>query len=161
MALTEAGLHQIANAFLAAFNNLSVEDHLALRAPNCLHHFAPASLGITKPKTNQDFADHINNNIRPVLDQFPVSSKEVYVNLAGRQITIWANSRPGFKREALQNSAEADWEYTGEYIFILDMSEEGKIVKILEFLDSLGTERLRILFKRARENIGQDVRKAW
>lgn len=53
-----------------------------------------------------------------------------------------------------------EWEYTGEYIFILDVDARGKIVGILEFLDSLATERLRGLMVRMRENVGR-VGDAW
>jgi ketosteroid isomerase-like protein len=52
------------------------------------------------------------------------------------------------------DSAEK-WEYVGEYIFILDFNEDRKIVRILEFLDSLATERLRGMMNRAKENVGQ------
>jgi ketosteroid isomerase-like protein len=47
------------------------------------------------------------------------------------------------------------WEYVGEYIFILDVDEEGKIIRILEFLDSLATERLRGMMDKAKENVRQ------
>ena len=47
-----------------------------------------------------------------------------------------------------------DWRYEGEYVFILDFVEdergEQKARRILEFLDSKGTERVRGLMKRAR-----------
>jgi ketosteroid isomerase-like protein len=52
------------------------------------------------------------------------------------------------------------WEYVGEYIFILDVDEEGKIVRILEFLDSLATERLRGMMDKMKENVGQ-TGKVW
>jgi ketosteroid isomerase-like protein len=48
---------------------------------------------------------------------------------------------------------EKDWDFTGEYIFILDVNEDGKIVRILEFLDSLVTERFMGLMVRAKENL--------
>jgi hypothetical protein len=38
---------------------------------------------------------------------------------------------------------EKEWEYTGEYVFILDINQEGRIDRVLEFLDSLETGRLR------------------
>jgi len=93
------------------------------------------------------------------MDSFAVSPKEIHVNEAGRQITIWATGTPVFKAEAIGTGGE-DWNYTGEYVFILDVNEGGKITRVLEFLDSLGTQRLRGLMERARENVGR-AGKAW
>lgn len=155
MSPTEADLRQIAKSFLAAFKDLTASDHLVLRAPTCLHIFAPSSLNINNPKTNDVFAEHVEKNLRPVLDHFPVTAKEIHINEAGRQITIWATAVPEFKAEAMGSSTKEDWDYTGEYIFLLDVDEAGKIIRILEFLDSLKTEKLRGMMVKARENIGQ------
>ena len=160
MSPTEAQLRQIANSFLAAFKDLSASDHVALRAPDCIQIFAPASLNPPAPKTNDVFAEHINQRLRLVLDHFPVIAKEIYINEAGRQATIWATATPEFKKEAMGSESKEAWDYTGEYIFILDVNEDGKIVRILEFLDSLGTEKLRGMVVKARENVGK-AGKAW
>jgi len=148
-------LHKTAEAFLAGFATLSADQHLALRAENCSHIFAPSSLGISQPKSNSDFAAHITN-LKLVLDGFPVTVKETHVNEAGRQIIIWATAVPKFRQEAKgkpEEVNEADWEYVGEYIFILDLDEEGKITRIVEFLDSKNTVRLFALAEKARENL--------
>jgi hypothetical protein len=42
----------------------------------------------------------------------------------------------------------------------LDVDEEGRIERILEFLDSLATERLGGLIGRAMKNLGKEG-KAW
>lgn len=47
-----------------------------------------------------------------------------------------------------------EWEYVGEYMFLLDVDEQGKICRIVEFLDSLGTERARVLIAKAWKNAG-------
>ena len=63
---------------------------------------------------------------------------------------------PKFRQEAKgkpEEVNEADWEYVGEYIFILDLDEEGKITRIVEFLDSKNTVRLFALAEKARENL--------
>jgi ketosteroid isomerase-like protein len=89
------------------------------------------------------------------LDHFPVTARETNVNEAGRQVTIWATGKPQFKKGAMGGASEEEWDYTNEYIFILDVDEEGKIIRIVEFLDSLKTERLRGAMVKARENIGK------
>ena len=48
-----------------------------------------------------------------------------------------------------------DWIFKGEYIFILELSDDGsQVSRVVEFLDSKKTEELRVLFKRARKNLG-------
>jgi ketosteroid isomerase-like protein len=90
-----------------------------------------------------------------VLDHFPITEKEIHVNEVGKQIILWATGKPEFKKEAMGNDPAEKWDYTGEYIFIV-MNEDGKIVRILEFLDSLAIERLRGMMDRAKENVGQN-----
>jgi hypothetical protein len=160
MSPTSSDLHHLAQAFCLAFATPSSHAHTALRAPTCTQIFAPSSINPPPPKSNAEFAAHIDHNIAPLMDSFAVTPREIHINEAGRQITIWANGTPVFKKEAMGNSREEEWEYTGEYIFILDVDEEGRIVRVLEFLDSLGTERLRGLMVRARENVGRDG-EAW
>jgi hypothetical protein len=160
MPITHQSLHTLATSFLSGFDSLSAPTLIADRAPTCTHIFAPSSLNPPAPKTNADFAAHVTNNMVPLLNHFPVTVKEIHINEAGRQITIWATGKPEFKKEAMGDSSAEEWDYTGEYIFILDVNEDGKIVRILEFLDSLATERLRGLFVRAKENLGK-AGEAW
>jgi hypothetical protein len=148
-----SSLHKTAEAFLTAFNNLSASEHIALRAETCTHIFAPASLNPPPPKTNADFAAHVTN-LGSILVHFPVTAKEINVNEAGKQITIWATGVPEFRSEAKGKKVnEADWKYMGEYIFILDIDEHGKIKRIVEFLDSKNTMILLEMVRRARENL--------
>lgn len=63
---------------------------------------------------------------------------------------------PEFRSEVKGKKVnEADWKYMGEYIFILDMDEDGKIKRIVEFLDSKNTMILLEMMKRARENLAE------
>ncbi|KAH7061922.1 hypothetical protein BKA63DRAFT_191743 [Paraphoma chrysanthemicola] len=158
MAPTASTLHSLAASFLAAFTNLSTTDHISLRSSTCTHIFAPSSLRIP-PKSNTQFAAHLTNNLIPILSHFPVTAKETHVNEVGRQVTIWATGVPEFRSEVMDGEKK-EWEYVGEYIFLLDVGEHGKIERIVEFLDSLSTERLRGLVERARRNAGVDER-AW
>jgi hypothetical protein len=147
-----SALQRTAEAFLAAFNNLSASEHVALRAENCTHMFAPASLNPPAPKSNSDFAAHITN-LRSILAHFPVTAKEINLNEAGKQITIWATGVPEFKSEVKGSSEDGDWEYMGEYIFILDLDEKGKIKRIVEFLDSKNTMVLLEMVEKAKANL--------
>lgn len=50
--------------------------------------------------------------------------------------------------------SDEEWGYRGEYIFIFTMDEsQEKIIRVLEFVDSKGTDRLRVLMARARANM--------
>lgn len=153
MAVSPAHLRQTATSFLSAFDTLSAQDHLALRAATCTHIFAPASL-LIPPKSNHDFENHING-LLPLLSAFRVEAKETHVHAtsAGGQVTIWVNGSPVFRPEAMDGDDGNEWAYTGEYIFVLDVNEKGEITRVLEFLDSLATERLRGLMERARKNL--------
>jgi ketosteroid isomerase-like protein len=148
---TTTSLHDLATSFLSAFTHLDTAAHTSLRAPSCTHIFAPSSLGMPT-KSNAEFAHHLDANIRPIISGFPCVAKEIHVNEAGRQVTIWATGTPEIRAEAKDDGA--DWEYVGEYIFLLDVDEQGRIVRVLEFLDSKGTERVKELMGRGRKNLG-------
>ncbi|KAF1831072.1 hypothetical protein BDW02DRAFT_572362 [Decorospora gaudefroyi] len=79
----------------------------------------------------------------------------MHINERGRQITIWGTGKPEFKEEAMGGEPAENWDFVGEYLFVLDVDGEGKIVRILEFLDSLATARLQGLVARAMENLGK------
>jgi hypothetical protein len=158
MPVTKSSLETLASTFLSTF--LSPSTHIALRTPNCTHLFAPSSLNIGPPKSNDAFAAHITNNILPLVNDFHITPKETNINESGRQITIWATAKPVFKVEAMGGQDQSEWDYTGEYLFILDVDEEGKITRVVEFVDSLATTRLRGLMVKAKENIGMGG-KAW
>jgi hypothetical protein len=154
MSSPKSSLKDLATSFISGFTTLNTPAMLAIRAESCIQMFAPASRNPPAPKTNADFAKHINNSLRPVIQRFPLTAKEIHINEAGRQITIWTSGKPEFRKEAMGDAPEEEWDYTGEYVFIMDVHEEGKIVRILEFLDSLATTKLRDLMERARENVG-------
>ncbi|PSN69339.1 hypothetical protein BS50DRAFT_619966 [Corynespora cassiicola Philippines] len=148
-------LKEGAEAFLNAFKTLDPDESVAFRADDCIQIFAPASLNPPPPKSNKEFSQHLEN-IRSIMDSFPIMAKEVNINEPGRQVVIWAAGSPVFGEKAKgKDSSDEEWAYTGEYIFILDFDESGKKIKrIVEFLDSKNTEILREMMAKARANIG-------
>ncbi|EHK44592.1 uncharacterized protein TrAtP1_009151 [Trichoderma atroviride] len=153
---TEQALYDTAIAFINAFATLEANSHISLRAANCTHIFAPSSIKPPQPMTNEDFAAHLIK-LHTIATGFPVTAKEIHVNFPKRQVIIWASAVLNF-REELKGLKEGDdgkeWDYVGEYMFLLDVDEEGKICRIVEFLDSLGTERVRVLIAKAWKNAG-------
>ena len=79
------------------------------------------------------------------------------VNEKERQVVVWATAVPTFRDEVMDPGVSAEeWKYQGEYIFILDFDESAeKVKRVVEFLDSKGTERLRESMKRATSNLGK------
>lgn len=75
-------------------------------------------------------------------------------------MVVWATSETRFHDEVMDGGIAAEeWKYRGEYIFILSMDEKGeKIERVVEFVDSKGTDRLRVLMARAKKN--REVRAA-
>jgi ketosteroid isomerase-like protein len=154
---TEQALYDTAIAFTNAFANLDANTHTALRAATCTHIFAPSSVNPPPPMTNEDFATHLTK-LHTIATGFPVTTKEIHVNFPKRQVIIWASAVLNF-REEVKGLKEGDdgkeWNYVGEYMFLLDLDKSGKITRIVEFLDSLGTERARVLIAKAWKNAGE------
>lgn len=148
-------LEQTALAYLEAFKTLSPESFLSILAPTAIHQFAPASLNLPESMSGSAFATHIGR-LREILDGFPVYPKgDISVNEGQNEATVWATSEAHFRPEAMDDGISMEeWLYHGEYIFILTTDEsQEKVVKVLEFVDSKGTERLRELTARARANL--------
>ncbi|KAJ5099317.1 hypothetical protein N7532_006318 [Penicillium argentinense] len=145
---------QTALSYLQGFTTLSADTFLRYLSPTASHRFAPSSLSPPSPMSPEAFANHLEG-LREVLSGFPVSAKEIFDHEEKGQVTIWATSEAEFRHEVKDGGiTEDEWAYKGEYIFIFTMDETGqKIVDIVEFLDSLGTERLRGLMARARKNL--------
>jgi hypothetical protein len=156
---THDSLDTLAESFLSSLSSLDGPAMLAIRAPDCLHIFAPSSLPLPNPLSNTSLVTHLATNLTPILSGLSTTAKETHINEAGRQITIWATSQPEFKKEVMDGDVR-DWDYTGEYIYILNVDGDGKIVRVLEFLDSKTTERLSAMMARAKRNLGMEE-KAW
>ncbi|KAJ5081883.1 hypothetical protein NUU61_010147 [Penicillium alfredii] len=147
-------LRQTALTFIDGFKSLSADSFLAVLAPTSIHKFAPSSISVPPDLDPNTFAHHVQN-LRNVLSGFPVFPKEIFENEEKRQVTVWATSLAIFRDEVKDKAlSDEEWAYRGEYIFIFTMDESReKIVNILEFVDSKGTERLRELMARARRKL--------
>ena len=140
-------------AFLQCFKDLDVSSAVALRAPDCLHTMAPASLNYPPNMTNEQFAAHLSS-LKTMVAHLPVTPKEIFEHEGSNQVTIWATSNATFREEAKDEDSGIDWSYHGEYIFILSLNPAGdKIERIVEFLDSKRVVEVGELIKRARHNL--------
>ena len=160
-----AARHTTAFAFIESFSTLSAIDMISVRTPSCTHLFAPRSLGdiAHSPMSNEQFAGH-RSHFDGVLTSFPFQVKEMIDNPTANQVLVWTTASPVWEPAVTSDvDKEMDWSYTGEYMFLLTFEEgetgtnaRGKfkrIERIVEFLDSKGTDRLRALMQAATKNL--------
>jgi hypothetical protein len=135
---------------------LDIQGLLELLTPDCEHHYAPSSTQLPSPLNNAAYEKHVTF-MNTVLTGFPIGPKpgELHVNVEKRQVTLWCTGKTAVKPELRDDSEPAEWwEYTsGEYFhhFIFDDAGD-KISRVVEFLDSLQTERLKAMFGKALAN---------
>ncbi|KAK7048620.1 hypothetical protein R3P38DRAFT_2870471 [Favolaschia claudopus] len=151
--LTESELTQkmlaTASKYLEVFAALDTSVIASIQTEDYLQEFAPASLNPPAPRTREHFTAHLRH-LGGILQSFPVRAKKMWPNPSLRQVVVWAESETVFHEEFKDSEDEEEWRYRGEYVFFLDMDERGeKIRRVLEFVDSKGTERLRGLMARA------------
>ncbi|KAK2777674.1 hypothetical protein FQN53_002125 [Emmonsiellopsis sp. PD_33] len=141
---------QTIKKFIDSVIDLDPEIISPLLAENYTHHFAPASLGLAGTRDKQGTLASIAR-LRSVLTRFPLTAKEYIESEGSNQVVVWATSRLVF-REDLTDDGEK-WEQEGEYVFMFTLDESGeKIVRNVEFLDSIKVGELFGLIKRAEEN---------
>lgn len=145
---------ETAKKYIGHFATLDTQVLDSILAGNHTHQFAPASANPPGPFDKQGMLDHIGH-LRNIMTGFPVTAKEYIESESGNQVTVWATSQTIFRDDVRDDGiSKKEWEYEGEYIFLLSMDETGeKIVRTVEFLDSKGTvDKLGALMKRANEN---------
>lgn len=158
MSSSHETLNALATSFLAAFTHLDAAAHIALRSPACKHVFLPSSYGIPT-LTNGQYGPYLSS-LQDAIATWPVTAREIHTNPIGGMngtghIVIWATGKPEFVAAMRSDGdGETDWEYVGEYIILLDVDREGRIERVVEFVDSKGSDRLKGLIERARANIG-------
>ncbi|KAH8676154.1 hypothetical protein BX600DRAFT_432685 [Xylariales sp. PMI_506] len=147
---------ETAKKYISHFATLDTQLLDSVLAEDHEHHFAPASLGM-KVMSRQEFLAH-NQRLRAVLAGFPVEGREYLDSESSNAVTVWATSQTQFHEGARDDgSPPEEWDYRGEYVFILTMDEAGeKIRRTVEFLDSRSTvDKLMNLMARARENLAK------
>ncbi|KAL4905046.1 hypothetical protein BDW74DRAFT_178055 [Aspergillus multicolor] len=110
---------------------------------------------ILEPLLAPNLPPRHTTKLKTLMTEFPVSAKEYIESEGCNQVVVWASSVTEFREEAMDTDiGKEEWEFNGEYVFILTMDERGeKIVRCVEFLDSLATVRLLELVRRAKGNL--------
>ncbi|KAI1659482.1 hypothetical protein F4813DRAFT_353113 [Daldinia decipiens] len=137
-------LLETAKLFIEAFNEFTPESVVRYRSPTCKHRLLPASLN-SPPQSNAEFAGFIAalNAIMPTFHLRIVDGGEPVVDEVTRKVVLHLKSR----------SETAIGPYENEYVWILTLSKDGKLVDdILEFADSLYTSDQIPKLKKAAED---------
>ncbi|THY20332.1 hypothetical protein D6D01_06794 [Aureobasidium pullulans] len=147
---------QTALAFISAFSTLDPQLFTSLCTSTCTHHFLPSSMHMPALSSSA-FASHIAT-LSQVLRSFPVTVSDIMFDERRGKVIMHATSVTEFWEDGMdEGMGEEEWRYKGEYVFVFEFEggegeEAVKIKRVVEFVDSLGTERLRGLIKRAKEN---------
>jgi hypothetical protein len=138
-------------SYFASFDNAILEP---LLADHYHHQFAPATLNPPGPFDKNGFLAHLDG-LRDVMCAFPVFPREYIESQDSNQVVVWATSKTQFWDEVKDDGiSEDEWEFGGEYVFMFTMDESGeKVVRCVEFLDSLATKSLFELVARAKRNL--------
>lgn len=149
-----APLHSLARASCDSFKDLEIAGNLALRAPDCVHVFAPPSLKMP-PMTNTQWAAHASG-LKAILSSFPVIAKETFAEDGRKTVTICAVSDARFEEEVMDAEQGLEWSCYGEYMFVLQVQKEiGRIERIVEFLDSTKVKQVQMFMGRAKANLAK------
>ncbi|EOA87145.1 hypothetical protein ACJQWK_09081 [Exserohilum turcicum] len=150
MAPNSADVDKLAESYMAGFLYISLCDYLALRAHGAPTSSRPPSLGSPAPQNNYGFAEHVKNNLHPILiTRFPLAANEMHMNEAGKQVTIWTADQPEFKPEFVAALGNKELTYIADFVFVLDVNDESKMLRVLELIDILATDSFRVLVEKA------------
>lgn len=140
--------------YIEAANILDIETIMSLRAPACISEFHPSSLSPSPViRDNAAYAAGLAP-FKTIILGFPVTIKQILEDEKQNSIMIWAEGATEWIPAVMDDEVEVEeWRFVREFIFIMGMDESGeKIEKVVEFVDSKATERLRTLIVRAFEN---------
>lgn len=86
--------------------------------------------------------------------------KEIHINEEKKQVTMWAQSEIRMREELKEDGMEVD-DLGNEYMYLLSFDEAGeKLTKVVEFMDSLRVQQLKVVFFKALENLAKIEEKA-
>lgn len=145
---------ETAKKFISYFAALDTDILESVLAETVLIHYAPASIPSPGPFGKQAMIEFVKK-LKPIMASFPMTAKKYIESESGNQVVVWATSQAIFHDNVMDDGiAQDDWKYTGEYVMMITMDESGgKIVEILEFVDSLSVAKLVELSQRATLNL--------
>ncbi|KAL4951753.1 hypothetical protein BDW69DRAFT_169201 [Aspergillus filifer] len=143
-----------AQKFLSYFSTFDKAILDSILSETYYHEFRPLSLNPPGPFDRARYLEHAGS-LSTVMHGFPVYVDEYTESKDGKTVIVRATSKTQFKEEVRDDGLpEEEWEYGGEYVFFFDMDDSGeRVVRCVEFLDSMATATLLGLIKRAKGNL--------
>ncbi|KAI1803064.1 hypothetical protein F4811DRAFT_526467 [Daldinia bambusicola] len=140
-------LSQTARLFVESINEFTPESVVRYRSPTCKQRIVPDTLK-SAPQSNAEYAALIAalNPVMPAFHLRIVDGGEPVVDEVARKAVVHLKSR----------SETTVGLYENEYVWILTMSEDGKLVDdVLEFVDSLYTNEQLPKLRKAMEEVAK------
>jgi len=117
---------QTAEAIVAAFNVMDIEEIMSFRSPSCIRHIVPTSLN-QKPQDNARYLAELQK-LKPIFDNFSLTVNDVVEDRESRRICMSLSAR----------ADTAAGEYINEYMWTMDFDESGrKLMQVREFVDAV------------------------
>ncbi|KAK2595856.1 hypothetical protein N8I77_013648 [Diaporthe amygdali] len=141
-------------------------DHYATHDNEVLHtlltddlsyEFAPSrSLDNLKALDKAGYLE-FKDGMKLAMTGYPLDVNKYIEGESANMVVVWATGGPQWREELKDYEvfSEEQWAYVGEFVFMLTMDETGeKITKIVEFVDSKGTDnKIWPLAQRALGNL--------
>ncbi|KAH6688881.1 hypothetical protein F5X68DRAFT_204519 [Plectosphaerella plurivora] len=144
-------LLKTAKAYLTALEGVDAPSLEAVTTDNMTVTLAPASAGLGPSATRAELLGRFEG-LKHILSSLHIEIKQIWVNEAANQVTIWTSGGSIFKPEVIGDDDAAEWEYNSENMFLFTMDEGGeKITHLLEWCDSLSVQKMMVLFPKAAE----------
>ncbi|KAL9564790.1 hypothetical protein ACKAV7_011242 [Fusarium commune] len=140
-----------ATAYIDVFRTLDTEALPRILSDEYSHRFAPTSANLPGPMDNHGLVARLKH-VGEVMSSFTATVKQMWPNPSLRQVLVWADSETNFHRHLRDSDDDKEWTKRGEYMFLMTMNESGgRIMDVLEFVDSKATEEIVGLVARALE----------
>ncbi|KAL5340783.1 hypothetical protein BJX70DRAFT_94534 [Aspergillus crustosus] len=148
-----------AKALITHLSALDTSSLAALFSDSLKHEFRPSSISVALPTplTKESYLGFLSN-LASVMTTLPFTIKDIVESEKDNKVVLWASSRANFRDELKDDEGvgEEGWEFEAEYVFILTMDGEGRIVHLVEFMDILATvERAVKLLEQAGKNLAK------
>ncbi|KIX04250.1 uncharacterized protein Z518_07804 [Rhinocladiella mackenziei CBS 650.93] len=128
MAPTRSQLLQVATAVVDGFSKWTIEDVMAPRSQNCIHHMLPASLE-KPPFSNDELSVWLEQIMAVVPNGFNMmyDKDACVVDKVTRKVVLYAKATAETKAGPFHN----------EYVFTITVNEEGTLAdRVEEWMDS-------------------------
>ncbi|MCJ1483962.1 hypothetical protein MMC06_004130 [Schaereria dolodes] len=115
------------DALIVAFNHMDIPAIMSFRSPVCTQKIHPLKSNPHPPQDNAAYLKRLSYIIK-AFNNFHLEVHEVIEDTLQRKISAWLTAK---------GETKGAGEYNNEYMWVLEFDENGKVVKIKEFVDTL------------------------